>query len=259
MSSLSALVSADGSIRAGQEGQDVRALQLALSQAGYRIGANGDQFDGIFGSGTELVVKRFQLQHALPVDGIVGPETAAALDRPHAQLVSEAIPQTVTVPATGRQWPHDDTASLIAFYGDPDAENFEAENIIPIIPPFPITYEGRPIPHIQFHRKAAPMLSAAFAKMWDAAGHDPVSPILRRVSKFSGSYNNRPVRGSSRKSTHAFGAALDVAAEELPMGIRVDPAIIPREVVDAFDAFGFFWGNRYLERPDPMHWQLAHE
>ena len=45
---------------------------------------------------------------------------------------------------------------------------------------------------------------------------------LQRVSKFSGSYVNRLVRGSSRKSCHAFGAALDFDADDLPMGQHFD-------------------------------------
>lgn len=253
MSSLVSLVAADGPMHLGMtDGPDVRVLQIALSQAGYRV----DITDGTFTTDTEFWLKRFELQHNLPQTGICDKAEADILDAPHAQIIAAATP---LVHASGL--PHDDTASLIAFYGNPDDSDFDA-NIVGVLPPFPLTYEGKLWPHpIQLHKKCAPIFEQAFGFIWEKAGKDPASPILRRVSKFSGSWVNRPVRGSSRKSCHAFGAALDVDAEDLPMGHRVDPVTIPQEVVDSFDATSppLFWGNRYITRPDPMHWQAAHE
>jgi Transglycosylase-like domain/Putative peptidoglycan binding domain len=53
----------------GDRGRSVVRLQHAL-----HIGA-----DGVFGRGTVRAVKRFQRRHGLEVDGVVGPQTAAAL------------------------------------------------------------------------------------------------------------------------------------------------------------------------------------
>ena len=53
----------------------VRALQLALTKAGYDPGPG----DGTFGPQTEAAVVAFQQDNGLSVDGRVGPETAAAL------------------------------------------------------------------------------------------------------------------------------------------------------------------------------------
>ena len=250
--SLAAMVLTDGPFHLGvPDGPDVRALQIALSNAGYRIDINA----GTFTADTDYWVRQFQKQHNFAVNGVLDKDEAALLDTPHAEVVASATP--LIHAATGL--PHDDTASLIAFYGNPDASNFE-DNIVRVTPPFPLTYGGQPWPHaIKFHRKCAPAYEQAFNLIWEAAGHDPASPILRRVSKFSGSYVNRQIRGSSRKSCHAFAAALDVDADELPMGRRVDPTIMPIEVVNSFDAAILFWGNRYIGRPDPMHFQGAHE
>ena len=52
----------------------VRRLQVALNQAGYA----GDK-DGLFGDGTERLVKAFQRDKGLEADGVVGPATWAAL------------------------------------------------------------------------------------------------------------------------------------------------------------------------------------
>lgn len=61
-------------LRRGARGADVAALQAALAGSGYTLRA-----DGIFGPRTEAVVRRFQKDAGLSVDGIVGPATRTAL------------------------------------------------------------------------------------------------------------------------------------------------------------------------------------
>jgi len=63
-------------IRYGDRGEDVRAVQQALSFLGYSPGP----IDGIFGPMTNEAVRRFQSDQRIAVDGIVGPETIAALN-----------------------------------------------------------------------------------------------------------------------------------------------------------------------------------
>lgn len=55
----------------------VRAYQMQLATLGYDVGPA----DGVAGPRTESVVRRFQADHNLKVDGIVGPATRAALIR----------------------------------------------------------------------------------------------------------------------------------------------------------------------------------
>jgi peptidoglycan hydrolase-like protein with peptidoglycan-binding domain len=259
MSSLVALVAAHGLIYYGQGKPDqpdeaVRAVQLALSQAGYRIGV-----DGVFGDGTLSAVERFQRQQGLTADGKIGNATAALLDGPHAALVATAAPQTVGVqtPTGTVVFPHDDTASLIAFFGKP----WEDASLLVQVPvPFALTYEGKgPITHVGFHRKAADALAAVFADLWDVYGKDQAALDATRVTKFSGTYNYRAIRGSSRLSCHAFGAAIDLDAEDLPLGKPNPSNGMPANVVACFKKQGFFWGNDYRGRKDPMHFQAAHE
>ncbi|OLP18249.1 hypothetical protein BST81_11585 [Leptolyngbya sp. 'hensonii'] len=59
----------------GSRGPAVTALQLNLKNAGYDPG----RIDGVFGSGTERAVRRFQRDRGLPSDGIVGRQTEAVL------------------------------------------------------------------------------------------------------------------------------------------------------------------------------------
>lgn len=58
----------------GVTGKDVERLQGDLSRLGYQIGANG-----VFDESTEAAVKKFQQDHNLTVDGIVGPQTGRQL------------------------------------------------------------------------------------------------------------------------------------------------------------------------------------
>ena len=66
----------DGIIRRGDSGDEVSDLQLDLAKLGYLGGAD---VDGIFGGMTEAAVKDFQRDAGLAADGIVGPNTQAAL------------------------------------------------------------------------------------------------------------------------------------------------------------------------------------
>ena len=61
----------------GLRGEDVKELQSKLESLGYDVGP----IDGIFGPLTENAVKQFQKDNGLVIDGIVGQETYAALER----------------------------------------------------------------------------------------------------------------------------------------------------------------------------------
>lgn len=71
-------------LRKGDEGEEVRELQSNLIKLKYSVGADGA--DGDFGSNTEKAVKKFQGEHGLTKDGVVGPHTYAALDKALAEL-----------------------------------------------------------------------------------------------------------------------------------------------------------------------------
>ena len=62
-------------IRVGDNGEDVRAMQEKLAQYGYYEG----ELDGRFGNQTRRAVEAFQYQHGLSVDGIAGERTLTVL------------------------------------------------------------------------------------------------------------------------------------------------------------------------------------
>lgn len=61
-------------LRKGNRGPDVERLQRALVRTGATIGT-----DGIYGQRTENAVREHQANNGLEVDGVVGPQTWAAL------------------------------------------------------------------------------------------------------------------------------------------------------------------------------------
>ena len=64
-------------VKPGDQGTQVRALQRALAHLGYPPG----KVDGIYGPLTKGAVGRFQTAAKVKVDGICGPVTLAALVR----------------------------------------------------------------------------------------------------------------------------------------------------------------------------------
>lgn len=64
-------------LRRGSTGQEVRALQEFLKQQGFDPGP----IDGIFGPRTQQAVEAYQRARGLTPDGVVGPQTKAAIAR----------------------------------------------------------------------------------------------------------------------------------------------------------------------------------
>ncbi len=63
-----------GTTRRGSRGPAVRQVQQRLADRGWRLVVDGD-----FGPGTDAVVRKFQANKRLEVDGIVGPATWTSL------------------------------------------------------------------------------------------------------------------------------------------------------------------------------------
>ena len=151
------------------------------------------------------------------------------------------------------EWPQDNETALIAFYGDP-SRSVEAQ-LVHVVPPFRMTYEGKPVPHLVFHKKAADALLAALTTVWDYYGHDQAKLDALGISKTAGTFNPRKIAGSNRWSNHAFGAAIDINADD--NGFNKGHGNIPVPMIAAFKAQGARWGGDYRGRTDPMHFEFC--
>lgn len=155
------------------------------------------------------------------------------------------------------KWPRDNQAELIKFYGDPASKgkNGVAAQLVKVVPPFQMYYNGRPLKSISFHKKAAPALMAALNDIWERYGKDQALIDKLGISKCAGTYNPRKVRGSATKwSNHAFGAAIDFNAAENGFNAK---STIPLPVIAAFKRQGARWGGDYRGRKDPMHFEFC--
>lgn len=90
----------------GMQGEDVADWQSRLAGRGYWIGADGD-----FGPLTKGVTEWFQIASAIGVDGAVGPQTLAAMDRAEAAgwvvsgLGGDGTPDPTPMPDAAPAWP----------------------------------------------------------------------------------------------------------------------------------------------------------
>src|SRR6478752_3517438 len=63
-------------IKLGSQGEAVRQLQVMLAQLGYLLKGTG-----YFGGATDTAAANFQKLHGLRADGVVGAQTAVAIDQ----------------------------------------------------------------------------------------------------------------------------------------------------------------------------------
>ena len=147
------------------------------------------------------------------------------------------------------KWPHDDTASKIKFFGQP------GKNLIPIIPPFQMYYDGHPVKSITVNKMVATSLLLVFNEILDKCGHDQKKVDEIGASAYGGCYNDRPIRGSKNISNHAFAAAIDIDPAHNPLGAKkgkMSPIVIA-----AFKNQEWLWGGDYKGRKDWMHFEAV--
>lgn len=163
------------------------------------------------------------------------------------------------------KFPSADKASLIGFYGNPDANadgrpdlKWEVENIVRIKPAFPMfwSWSMQPVKSIAIHKKCAESLSDILADIGRHIHHDDIARF--QIDRCGGGYNFRPMRGLNSLSVHSYGAAIDLSPEINAMGVKYGSRrnMIPQKVVDIFAAHGWGWGGLW-KRPDAMHFQAT--
>lgn len=153
------------------------------------------------------------------------------------------------------RWPRDSQAALIKFYGTPKTREV-TDNLVKVVPPWRMYYEGNPIKAITFHKKCASALDSALRKIWEFYGRSQASIDKAGLSTYGGSYNPRFIRGSKTKwSNHAYGASLDLDPDH--NGFGTGHGKMSLVAVAAFKSEGARWGGDYKGRTDPMHFEFC--
>lgn len=188
----------------------------------------------------KLQIQHMQRRIGVEPDGFWGPKSQARCRDYLRQLMPSVNP-----------WPNSDQASLRAFYGSPGDES----NLVTFNFPYPIYYEGRTVTKGRCHSKVKDSLLRILTAI--GARHAGNREVMEEAEDYGGIFNFRLKRGGSTYSVHAWGAAIDLDADDnafrdsWPM--RAD---MPLEIMEEFSREGWlsagaFWGY------DAMHFQAT--
>jgi hypothetical protein len=112
---------------------------------------------------------------------------------------------------------------------------------------------------LRVHRDVAPALTRVGERLKPLLEKDPsLRPFLTRLG---GGFNYRPIAGTTRKSAHSWGLAVDLNVERSHYW-RWEKGgwknLYPLAIVEAFEAEGFIWGGRWFHF-DTMHFEYRPE
>jgi hypothetical protein len=125
-------------------------------------------------------------------------------------------------------------------YGDPDARGYKRRSIVTI------DFLGR----IMWVHRGAQRHFLRLERLFEARAPDYAASVAAgEVDDWS--YSNRTVSGTSVKSNHSFGLAIDINALANPRGTAGD---IPADVASQWEAEGGDWGGDWSVS-DPMHFE----
>ena len=179
-------------------------------------------------------------------DGIPGGNTARA--------VAKALgirPEIIQAPDTGkRQWPRE--SEMAAFYGPPGT------GLKQIVPPYPLYYAGKRVPTITVNWRIADSVLRVLTEVRGIYGEEEIQRL--KLDVYDGCFNNRPKRGGTSLSTHAYAAALDFCAAENPLKANHTTALFAKPEYrpwwEAWEREGFVSLGRARDF-DWMHVQAA--
>jgi hypothetical protein len=150
---------------------------------------------------------------------------------------------------TPNPWPAGTQAALRSFYGEPGDES----NLVLIEFPYPVYYGDKRVTKTRCHKKVAPSLGRILVKLGQLGTRDSAEA----VADYGGVFNFRQKRGGSSYSVHAWGAAIDLDADDNTFRdtwpLKAD---MPLEVMEIFAREGWcsagaFWGY------DAMHFEAV--
>lgn len=185
-------------------------------------------------------IQRIQRIIGVNPDGFWGPKSIARCKDHLRSLMPTPNP-----------WPFSTREGLRDFYGEPGDE----ANLVPILFPFPMFYGGKLVTKSRCHKKVHDSLLRVLTAIGERnAG---TREVMEAAEDYGGIYNFRNKRGGTSLSVHAWGAAIDLDADDNSFR---DPwplvAGMPLEIMEEFakegwQSAGAFWGY------DAMHFEAC--
>lgn len=173
-------------------------------------------------------------------DGFWGPDSIKAVQRHLKALMPKVSP-----------WPSSDQASLVKFYGQPGDES----QLVEMVFPFPTFYGDKKVVKTRVHKKCKDSLLRVLTAI--GTKYQQNRDIIEEVEDYGGVFNFRPKRGGSSWSLHAYGAAIDLDADDntfrdhWPMQADMPLEVMEEFAKEGWIAAGAFWGY------DAMHFQAT--
>lgn len=172
-------------------------------------------------------------------DGFWGPKSARACERHLRSIMPKPNP-----------WPTPDDRSMREFYGQPGDEG----NLTFIdVRGLGVKYIDADVSRIRCHHRVAESLLRIIQRMAD-------SPHRWILAHYAGCYVNRPMRGGTRPSKHAYGCAIDLWPSKNTLRRHwPTKAMMPLGVMEIFASEGWtsagaFWGRdaMHVEATEPV-------
>ncbi|WP_261199228.1 M15 family metallopeptidase [Laspinema olomoucense] len=137
----------------------------------------------------------------------------------------------------------DNYDELYRYYGDPLDPEFGKNYIVTIGLKNPNGGEWK----VECHKAIAERLRQVWEELINGDN-------LHLIQTYNGCLNIRMKRGKNEPSVHSWGLAIDVNAEEYPLG---SPKQQPEVITQAFKNQGLSWGGYWKSRKDPMHYEFS--
>jgi hypothetical protein len=187
-------------------------------------------------------IRRIQQHLGVPADGIIGPCTLRAIS---SALGIREIPS----------WPSQaEVRRGSSVFGAPGRE----EELVSVLPAYPLYFEGRAVRSIRVHRLIAPHVQQALRQVLEHYGAEEIHRL--GLDQYGGSYNYRPTSGGNALSMHAWGIALDFAPASNGLKVKSPRASLSHPDCDAWWDIWESHGAVSLGRArnyDWMHVQFA--
>lgn len=182
-------------------------------------------------------IKDIQRKIGAEPDGFWGPKSTAACQKYLRSLMPTPNP-----------WPGSSRSSVVAFYGQPGDED---QHAVVNVEGLGVAYEGVVKKTIRCHRKVADSL----LRVLEAISKTPEGKNI--LANYDGCYNNRPMRGGSSTSMHAWAIAVDWDAGNNGNHTHwPTAATMPFSVIEAFAREGWLSAGAFWSR-DAMHFQAT--